>query len=72
MNCPKCKKEMDTGKVSFMGVQGFSQIMCDFVSDSEKDKGIFKQKNQTKIILPGNETDAYYCAECDLTIPLIK
>ena len=72
MNCPKCDKEMEAGTVSFMGVQGFPQIMCDFVSDAEKSKGIFKRKTQTKIILPGSETDAYYCAECDLTIPLIK
>ena len=72
MNCPKCKKEMETGTVSFMGMQGFPQIMCNFVSDDEKDKGIFKRKTQTKIILSGSEASAYYCAVCDLTIPLIK
>ena len=72
MNCPKCNKEMETGTVSFMGVQGLPQIMCNFVSHDEKSKGIFKRKTQTKIILSGSEANAYYCAECDLTIPLIK
>lgn len=72
MNCPKCNKEMETGMVSFMGAQGFPQIMCNFVSNSEKSKGIFKRKTQVKFILSGNEADAYYCSECDLTIPVIK
>lgn len=72
MNCPKCNQEMKAGRVSFMGIQGFSQVLCTFVSDEEKNKGFFKQKTQAKILLPGNDADAYYCGECDLMIPMIQ
>ena len=72
MNCPKCNKEMEAGTVSFMGVQGFPQIMCNFVSNDEKSKGIFKRKTQTKIILSGSEASGYSCTECDLILPLIQ
>ena len=72
MNCPKCNKEMETGTVSFIGVQGFPQIMCNFISNDEKSKGIFKRKAQTKIILSGSEASGYYCTECDLILPLIQ
>lgn len=72
MNCPKCNKEMEEGTVSYMGVQGFPQMMCNFVSKAEKSKGFFKRDTQTKIILSGNEENAYYCGECDMIISMIK
>ena len=72
MNCPKCRKEMETGTVSFLTMRGPSKIMCNFVSDSEKGKGLFKRKTHTKLISSFNEPEAYYCAECDLIVPLIS
>lgn len=72
MICPKCSKEMEKGTAYFLGATGDPMTMCNFTSDSEKEKGLFKRKSETEVILSGKNFEAYYCAECKLTIPLIK
>lgn len=71
MTCPKCQREMQSGTADFVSLQGFPQMTCMFVSAEEKRKGFFKQARNSKLIT-GEEAEAFYCAECDLIVPILK
>lgn len=71
MICPKCEREMQFGTADFVSVQGFPQMTCMFVSAEEKKKGLFKRERKSKLIT-GEEAEAFYCAECDLIVPILK
>ncbi|MCC8043545.1 MAG: PF20097 family protein [Oscillospiraceae bacterium] len=72
MRCPRCNKEMENGKGLFMSMQGMGQMMLIFTPKSESNKGFFNSKTKEKIIMPAEETDSYYCAECNLLLPILK
>lgn len=72
MKCMVCGNELEAGKASFMGVQGFPQMICSFISETEKKKGFFKRKGYTRIISSGEEIEAYYCSVCKRVFPAIQ
>ena len=63
MKCPKCNEEMDQGIAKVEGtalgflVVGFSHQHL-----------FYKGKKKERIVHSGDETLAYRCASCDLTI----
>lgn len=72
MRCPKCDKEMENGKGIFVSTQGMGQMILVFTPESESNKGFFKKKTKEKIIISAEETDSYYCTECNLLLPVLK
>ncbi len=71
MKCAYCGKEMEKGKVVFVSMQGFGQMIATFTSDNESEKGIFKSKTQDKMILASDETEAFYCPDCKKLMPVL-
>lgn len=63
---------MQKGTVSFMTMQGFSQIIITFTSDAEGQKKFFKRETKDKIIFSGDETEAYYCDNCNKLISITE
>lgn len=65
MKCSNCGQEMKKGKLSFMTIQGLGQMMLSFTSEEDEKKGFFKRKAKDRIILSGEETEAYLCTCCN-------
>ena len=63
---------MQKGTVSFMAVQGFGQMILSCDSDENQKKSFFKRETQEKIVCSGEETEAYYCADCNKIMPVLN
>lgn len=72
MLCPKCNKEMVIGTSTFMGATGLIPMICNFTSDEEKNKSLFKRKTISKTMLQGIEYETYCCKDCDTLVLIIK
>ena len=72
MKCVCCGNEMQKGTVSFMAVQGFGQMILSFASDENQKKSFFKRETPEKIVCSGEETEAYYCADCNKIMPVLN
>lgn len=69
MQCPKCGREMEKGKLTFFTAQGYA--LLSFTPASEAGKGFFKRKTIDKSILAGQEAEGWYCGECKMLLPLL-
>jgi hypothetical protein len=72
MTCPKCGSEMEHGKVSFLPMQGMDMMSMSYISDGERQKGLFRRSSHDMILTVGFDAEAYYCASCRLIVPLMK
>ena len=43
-------------------------MVCDFSSDEEKLKSVFKRRTTTKTVMQGFEYEAFHYEECDIII----
>ena len=68
----KLNKEMKKGKVDFISLNGFSQMMLSFYSLEEENKNLFKRKTNDIIIEPSDSVEAYHCDNCKIIIPIIE
>lgn len=69
MQCPKCGREMEKGKLTFFTAQGYT--LLSFTPVSEAEKGFFKRKTVDKMILAGQEAEGWHCGGCKLLLPLL-
>lgn len=64
MLCPKCQKEMEQGSATFMGITGFSPMMCFFTTADNL-------QTATKPVMQGFQMEAYKCDQCNIVMPVI-
>ncbi len=72
MLCPKCNKEMKSGTTTFMGITGPIPMICNFIADKEKNKKFFDRKTESITTIQGFESEAFYCDDCKILMPIIK
>lgn len=72
MKCPHCGQEMKKGEMSFMTVQGFGHMILSFTSEEDERKSFFKRETKEKIILSGEEAEAYFCTCCNGVMTFLK
>lgn len=72
MVCPICNREMKKGTATFLCTSGFSPVVLNFTSDSDKDKSIFAREDTAKTVIQGIEYESFYCEHCKAVLPIIK
>ena len=71
MKCPYCANEMQKGGTTFMSMQGFGLMLVSFIAETEKERGFFARETKEKSVFSGEETEAYYCADCNKMMPIL-
>ena len=72
MTCPNCGLDMEHGQASFLPMQGLDMMSMSYMSDGEKQKGLFRRKLHSVILTAGLDAEAFYCGSCKIIIPLMK
>lgn len=72
MLCPICSQEMEKGTATFLSTTGFAPAVLNFTKEADKDKSIFAKEDVTKTVIPGVESESYYCEKCKIVMPVIK
>lgn len=68
MQCPYCDNEMEKGGTTLMSAR---PIMVFFTAEAEKGKGFFARDTKEKLVISGEEMEAYYCDDCNMIMPMI-